>query len=170
MAYRNKIYIAFDGDNDIRYYWLMKAWKYNRHSFFDSFDFFDAHDINQSRDTSQEESIKRQLSIRFDNSKIFLLLVGESTRYLYKFVKWEIDQAIGRDLPIIVVNLNGKRHFDEYRCPPVLARFTAVHISFNQRIVEHALNNWLLERNQLRLQGRAGAFYYNNEIYKRLGL
>ena len=27
MSYRNKTYVAFDGDNDIKYYWLMKAWK-----------------------------------------------------------------------------------------------------------------------------------------------
>jgi hypothetical protein len=29
MAYRNKTYVAFDGDSDIRYYRLMKAWKQN---------------------------------------------------------------------------------------------------------------------------------------------
>lgn len=27
MSYRNKTYVAFDGDNDIKYYWLMRAWK-----------------------------------------------------------------------------------------------------------------------------------------------
>ena len=26
MAYRNKTYICFDGDNDMLYYNLMKAW------------------------------------------------------------------------------------------------------------------------------------------------
>lgn len=27
MTYRNKTYVAFDGDKDIRYYRLMQAWK-----------------------------------------------------------------------------------------------------------------------------------------------
>ena len=27
MAYRNKTLVTFDGDNDIRYYYLMKAWE-----------------------------------------------------------------------------------------------------------------------------------------------
>ena len=27
MAYRNKTYVAFAGDNDIHYYRLMKAWR-----------------------------------------------------------------------------------------------------------------------------------------------
>src|SRR5690606_6853185 len=50
MAYRNKTYIAFDGDSDIRYYRLMKAWSANEH--FD-FEFHDAHDLNTARDSSQ---------------------------------------------------------------------------------------------------------------------
>lgn len=29
MSYKNKVYVSFDADNDIRYYWLMKAWKQN---------------------------------------------------------------------------------------------------------------------------------------------
>jgi hypothetical protein len=49
MAYRNKTYVAFDGDNDIHYYRLMKAWKQNNHS---DFKFYDAHDINTASDSS----------------------------------------------------------------------------------------------------------------------
>lgn len=58
------------------------------------------------------------------NSKIFVLLVGEGTRNLYKFVRWEIEQAIKSDLPIIVVNLpktpggEGKS-MDSDRCPKI---------------------------------------------------
>ena len=29
MAYKNKTYVCFDADNDIKYYNLMKAWKEN---------------------------------------------------------------------------------------------------------------------------------------------
>ena len=46
MPYRNKTYVCFDGDNDIHYYYLMKAWKQNDSM---SFNFFDAHDLNTSR-------------------------------------------------------------------------------------------------------------------------
>jgi hypothetical protein len=49
MAYRNKTYIAFDGDEDIRYYRLMTAWK--AHDGF-SMNFQDAHDLNTARDSS----------------------------------------------------------------------------------------------------------------------
>ena len=102
--YRNKIYVAFDGDNDISYYNLLKAWHENG-----NFEFNDAHDLNTSKDSSKEESIKHNLSIRLKNSKIFIILIGEHTKYLTKFVKWEIEQAIKLNIPIIAVNLNKRR-------------------------------------------------------------
>ena len=53
MAHRNKVFVSFDGDNDIHYYRLMQAWKQNDRT---AFNFFDAHDINTARDTSTEET------------------------------------------------------------------------------------------------------------------
>jgi hypothetical protein len=43
MTYRNKVYIAFDGDNDMHYYNLLEAWNANPN--FD-FRFANAHDLN----------------------------------------------------------------------------------------------------------------------------
>lgn len=167
MPYRNKVYLAFDGDTDIHYYWLMRAWKQSDHS---TFSFNDAHDLNTARDTSREASIKAQLSTRLQNSKAFVLLVGAKTRYLHKFVKWEIEQAIKRDLPIVAVNLNGLRHIDETRCPPVLRPELAMHISFKAAILEHALANWTTQHASLRRQGIVGPYYYRSEVYQRLGI
>lgn len=167
MAYRNKTYVAFDGDKDIRYYYLMKAWR-DRDN--DSFNFHDAHDLNTSRDTSQEDSIKANLRRRFDNSKAFVLLIGESTRYLTKFVKWEIEQAIRLDLPIIAVNLNGKRSMDENTCPPVLRDALVMHVSFNQSIVRYTLDNWPDSHKKHRRQQHSGPYYYKKNIYDQLGL
>jgi hypothetical protein len=98
------------------------------------------------------------------------LLVGDSTRYLYKFVKWEIEQAISRQIPIIAVNLNGKRQLDPDKCPPILNNHTAIHISFNQKIIEHALNNWVSQLAILKAQGKSGPFFYNDNVYKSLGV
>mgnify|MGYP000606112784 CR=1 FL=1 len=47
------------------------------------------------------------------NSKVFVLLIGESTKNLTKFVKWEIELAIKKELPIICVNLNGKNYLNQ---------------------------------------------------------
>lgn len=167
MSYRNKVFVSFDGDSDMQYYRLMTAWKQN-----DSvpFDFYDAHELNAARDSSLEQSIKAQLAERLRNSKVFILLIGESTRYLYKFVRWEIEQAITRKMPIIAVNLNGRRSMDQNRCPPILAGALAVHVSFNAAILQYALENWPVSEERLRSVMKTGPYYYDENIYKRLGL
>ena len=106
MAYRNKTYVCFDGDHDMHYYRLMCAWKQHEGI---SFNFYNAHDLNTARDNSQEDSIKRQLRERMKNTSVLVVLIGEQTRYLYKFVRWEMEQAIQMNIPIIAVNLNGQK-------------------------------------------------------------
>jgi len=167
MPYRNKTFVSFDGDSDMNYYRLMQAWKQNDGI---DFNFYNAHDLSSARDSSQEESIKAQLAERMRNSKIFILLVGERTRYLTKFVKWEIEQAISRDLPFIVVNLNGTRSRDDERCPPAAKGALAIHISFNAAIMQHALDNWPSSHEKFKNQGKSGPYYYNEEVYKGRGL
>ena len=101
---------------------------------------------------------------------MFVLLVGERTRYLQKFVRWEIEQAIKRDLPIIVVNLNGRRSMDEDRCPPVLRDELAIHVSFNAAIMQHALDKWPDSHLQYRQMQKTGPYYYKDSVYTGLGL
>lgn len=86
---------------------MMKAWRQSDSS---TFNFSDAHDINHVRDSSLESSIKQKLGIRVQNTKFFVLLIGSNTRYLRKFVKWEIETALRLKLPIICVNLNKSKN------------------------------------------------------------
>ena len=167
MPYRNKTFVSFDGDTDMPYYRLMQAWKQNDGI---GFNFYDAHDLNTARDTSQEASIKAQLAERMRNTKVFVLLVGERTRYLQKFVRWEIEQAIKRDLPIIAVNLNGRRSMDQDRCPPVLRSELAIHVSFNAAIMQYALDHWPHSHVEYRRAGKTGPYYYKTGVYTGLGL
>ncbi len=167
MPYRNKTYVCFDGDTDIRYYWLMKAWKQNDGF---SFNFFDAHDLNTGRDTSLTESIRQRLRVRLKNSKIMVVLIGENTRYLYRFVRWEMEQALSLDIPIIGVNLNGLRQQDSVRCPPIIRDELVVYVSFNAAIVQHALDNWSASHDHYKQQGKSGPYYYKQTLYTELGL
>jgi len=166
MAYRNKTYIAFDGDRDMGYYRLMTAW--SAHEGFD-FEIHNAHDLNTARDSSQEESIKRQLRERFANSKLFLVLIGENTRNLTKFVKWEIETAVRLELPIMGININGSRRKDE-RCPSALRDQLAVYTPFNQKIITFGMKNWPVSYLSHKQRGDTGPFHYNDDIYKRLEL
>lgn len=167
MSYRNKTYVCFDGDIDMNYYRLMCAWKQNDGI---NFDFYDAHDINYARDTSAEESIKRQLKERLKNTKVFVVLIGENTRNLYKFVRWEMDVALSMGLPIIAVNLNGSRYQDSERCPPIIRDQLAIHISFNAAIMQYALEHWPDIHDRFVKEGKTGPYTYTQDTYKQLGL
>jgi hypothetical protein len=169
MAYRNKTYVAFDGDSDIRYYHLMKAWKQNDNT---DFNFYDAHDLNNALDTSTEETIKRRLRERMENSKVFVLLVGEHTKNLRKpFVRYEIDHAINYyKIPIIVVNLNGLKKCDLTLCPPAAKDVLSIHIPFGQKILQYALDNWTTGHYTHIKNGDTGTYYYKDSIYSSLGL
>lgn len=167
MAYRNKTYVCFDGDNDIHYYRLMCAWKQNDNT---TFNFYDAHDLNTSRDSSSEESIKYQLRERLKNTSVFIVLIGDRTRYLTKFVKWEIEQSLRLNLPIIAVNLNGMRKKDEEKCPPLMKDALAIHISYNTKILQYALEHWPASDKKYRQDSKSGAYYYKGSVYTELGI
>lgn len=167
MAYRNKTYVCFDGDTDIHYYRLMQAWRQNDRS---PFNFYDAHDLNTARDSSLDSSIKRQLRERLRATKVFVVLIGARTQYLYKFVRWEMEQALSMDLPIVGVNLNGLRQQDPARCPPIIREALAVHISFNSAIMQYALEHWPGNHSRLRLEGQSGPYYYEAPVYSSLDL
>ena len=151
----------------MHYYRLMCAWKQNDGI---DFNFYNAHDINSARDTSTEESIKRQLRERLNNTKVLVVLIGEKTRYLQKFVRWEMEQALSMDLPIIGVNLNRMRSRDSESCPPIIRDELAVYISFNAAIMQFALENWPDSHAGYRKEGKTGPYYYEEEVYKRLNL
>lgn len=167
MAYKNKVYVAFDADSDIRYYRLMTAWKQNDNTYFH---FYNSHDLNNIWYASNEQTIKRRLRERLNNTKVFILLIGEKTKFLYRYVRWEIEQALNLGIPIIAVNLNGERWIDEDKCPPILKNELAIHVSFNSKIIQKSLENWGNYHKEMKKEGRSGPFYYNKDIYKSLGL
>lgn len=160
-------YACFDGDNDIHYYWLMKAWHKNEK--FD-FTFVNAHDITQARDTSSEETIKRSLRTRLNASDVFIVLVGKSTKNLYKFVRWEIEVALEKEIPIIVVNLDGERAMNYDLCPAILRNELVVHLSWGHKIIDFAIKNWPADYRKLKSSGVTGDRVYGGEIYNKLGL
>jgi|SRR5690348_4734132 len=166
MAYRNKTYVCFDGDNDMSYYRLMTAWKANDNH---DFNFHNAHDINSARDSSAEESIKKQLRERFANSKLLIVLIGEKTRYLTKFVKWEMEVALRLSIPIVGVNLDKSRQQTNL-CPPTIKSELAVYVPFGHKIIQHAMDNWPASDAGYRKEGKAGPYYYNDDVYKSLGI
>ena len=166
MGYRNKTYVIFDGDNDMWAYGFMKGWKSNENV---SFNFYDAHDLNVITDRASEETVKRKLRERFSSAKQIIVVIGEHTKNLYRFVRWEIEIALNLNLPIIAVNLNGKREYDPDRCPAILRGKFVVHVPFKAIIIQHALDNFPIQHAK-HDPNEGGDLYYVTETYKSLGL
>ena len=167
MAYRNKTFVSFDGDHDIHYYRLMTAW--NSNDAFE-FNFYNAHDLNVARDTSQQRTIKRKLHERLKNAKLVISLIGAHTRFLYTFVRWELEQAVNLRIPIVGVNLNGLRYRDDDRCPPVIRNELVLYVPFKANIIQHAIVNWPSQYESLQKEGKSGPYFYNNSVYENLGI
>ena len=167
MAYRNKTYVAFDGDKDINYYRLMTAWKSNENL---DFNFYNAHDLNSARDTSSVESIKAQLRERMANAKQMILLVGDNTKNLRRFIPWEIELARKKDIPIIVANLNKKRGYDDELCPSTIKdNVYTIHVSFELKIMQYALDNFPDDYRDNK-DGKNHNYLYKDSVYERLGM
>jgi hypothetical protein len=163
MAYRNKTYVIFDGDNDIWSYRFMRGWKANKYI---DFDFYDAHEIQSMPRATDEAYVKSVLRQRLNSTKQAVLLCGETTKNLYRFVRWELQTCLEKGIPIVVANLNGRRQHDPDRCPAILDGAGAMHVAFGARIIKFALDNYA--DNPAEYKSRTN-WYYEDRIYKSLG-
>jgi hypothetical protein len=165
LGYRNKTYVIFDGDVDMWAYAYMKGWKLNENI---DFDFHDAHDLNTITNSSSEENTKRKLRERFSGAKQAVVLIGESTKNLYRFVRWEIEVCQNLGLPVVAVNLNKLRKLDANLCPPILRDADALHVSFNAKIIKYSMDNFCGQYEKYKGQGEN--WHYEDKLYKDLGL
>lgn len=163
----NKTYIAFDGDHDMNYYRLLEAWKENKKI---DFDFENAHDLMQCRDSSKEETIKRSLRERMKRSNKFILLIGEHTKHLYKFVKWEVEVAMELELPIICVNINKSKKEDDLAPKSWFKDYLRLYVPFELEPIKEAIR-----RNEgdelIKFRNRhknGGAVIFSDNFYKRI--
>lgn len=162
-------YVIFDGDNDGWAYQYIRGWAVNRSL---SFQFSNSHDLDNMTSQAQNETyVKRNLRMRMQNSDQVVVLVGEKTKNLYRYVRWEIEMAIDLGLPIIVVNLNKYRSVDYAMMPPILRDVCALHIGYRFRAIKSALATWKgIYRGYNAAQKAEGARVYTARTYADLGL
>lgn len=181
MAYRNGTYVAFAADggknittSDIKYYNLLKGWNLMKSR---TFRFNNPHEKgSQLRGESMEQTIKRTLRTRLDNSKRFILLVGNTTKLDDDYVPYEITYAIDVcKLPIIVVYVNHRNRLLsvpknlEVLLPEVLksridnGTARTIHIPFRERIINEAIKNY-----DFKNMPKFSYSVYNDKKYKSI--
>ncbi|GMA60298.1 TIR domain-containing protein [Alicyclobacillus fastidiosus] len=154
---RTRVFVGFSS-TDIREYNLMKAWKENNKI---DFDFTDCQ-LHKELNSENEAYIKRKCRERIDMAGTFIQLIGEDTRYKYKYVRWEAEVAREKGCRIIGVNLNGTRNYDPERCPKIIRDIGAVFVSYSPAIISYALNNFKHSHD-------TGNRIYPPEVYRNLG-
>lgn len=166
MSHLDTTYVIFDGDKDRWAYARMKGWNALQNI---NFEFQDAHDLRNIRDASLPDTVRRTLRQRFSTAEQVIVLIGDETKTHHRFVRWEIDTALGLELPIIAVNLNNLREMDPDLCPPILRNEYVVHISFKMRIIKYALNNFPGQYHR-RDPSAKGPLAYPDSLYRSLAL
>ena len=93
-----RTFVGFSSTN-IREYNLMRAWKEHDHI---DFNFTDCQ-LEYALHSDDEDYIKRKCRERIKLVGTYIMLIGQDTRYKYKFVKWEAEVAIEQGCRIIGV-------------------------------------------------------------------
>jgi len=151
-----RTFVGFSS-SDIKYYRLMQAWKENEKI---NFNFADCQLHNEIR-SNDELYIKTKVRGRINMAGKYIMLIGDDTRYKYKYVRWEAEIAIEKRCTIIGVNLDGSRHIVETSCPPVIRNIGAIFVPYSPKIIAYALANYKMHDD--------GNYYYKNTVYKELG-
>lgn len=97
------------------------------------------------------------------------MLIGDKTRYLTKFVKWEMEVALKLDLPIIGVNLD-KSRVQTNLCPGAIKDELVLYVPYGQKIIQYAMDNWPAAHAVHRQNKDSGPYKYSDAVYQKLGL
>lgn len=150
-----RTFVGFSS-TDIKSYYLMLAWKENHNIDFN----FANCQLHEDINSENESYIKSKVRERIEIAGKYALLIGEDTRYKYKYVRWEAEVAIDKGCTIIGINLDGSRRMVESTCPPILKNIGAVFVPFSPYIIEYALRNYKMHEDS--------NYYYPDEVYQRL--
>jgi hypothetical protein len=151
-----RTFVGFSS-TDIKYYRLMLAWKEHEHIDFD----FTNCQLQDEINSEDEAYIKTKVRQRIKMASKYALLIGQDTRYKYKYVRWEAEVAIEKECTIIGVNLDMSRYVVESTCPPVIRDIGAIFVPFSPKIIAYALEHY-------KMHDKAN-YRYKDEIYKKLG-
>jgi hypothetical protein len=132
MAYRKKVFISYDYDNDKHYKNLLLAWDGNK-----LFDFsIHDHSADVSINSTDATAIKRTISRYINEATYFLIIVGKKT-HKSAWVKWEIEKAIELGKRIVAVKTDR-----ENTSPDALLGIGASWaMSFTFDAISKAINN-----------------------------
>jgi len=132
MAYKKKVFVSYDYDNDRHYKNLLLAW--DQHTLFD-FSMND-HSADVSINSSHVGTINSVISRYINEATYFLVIVGAKT-HKSSWVKWEIQKAVELGKRIIAV----KTDRENTSPSELLGVGASWAMSFSYDSITNAINN-----------------------------
>jgi len=93
-------------------------------------------------ETSNDDTIRRSLSERLDNTKVMVFLMGTQSKFR-DWIIWELEAAIKRDIPIIVVDVvRAGNDLNMNLLPKCLIPYKFGHTFYEKDKIIAALRDW----------------------------
>lgn len=155
---RKRVFVSFSS-TDIHYYRLLQAWNSNERI---GLDFIDLQLKREVR-SEKQDYIRRVIRPKIKTSSVFILIIGEDTKFREDYVYWETETAIEENCRLIGLNLDGSRRIVRPKTPKPFINAGAQFVPFNYKLLQKALNgSWDPSRD--------GNWHYKVEVYRELGL
>lgn len=164
---KQNVYVAFDGKNDFQEFKTFESWE-NESNY--PYHFINGMEVALRLDKESDEQLKKKLSQLIDSCSTMIVLVTKTTKSFRRFVKWQIEYAIEKKIPIIVVNTNFIRSVDYDRCPTKLKKALSLHIAYHHEVILYALENWPISHNDYLQKEIVQTFRYDQELYESFNL
>lgn len=132
MAYKKKVFVSYDYDNDKHFKNLLLAWDGNKNFDFSIHD----HSADVSINSTNASAIKSVISRYINAATYFLVIVGKKT-HTSAWVVWEIEKAVELKKRIVAVKTDR-----ENTSPDALLGIGATWaMSFTYESISKAIDN-----------------------------
>lgn len=136
--------ILFDEENQQNEIALIKKWNLNHHLTYIGYTIKD-----------------KQLDlVSLDETEIFVILIGISTKFLSTQFTERVKSIIGSTKAILCLNINGFIGLNEDDCPRMLWDCGALHMPFDEENVRYSLNVIKLDT---RIDNSTGSFHFRKD-------
>lgn len=165
MSSNEKIYVAFDAVNDMASYNLLLDFKKQDGSIFA---FYNGAKYAKELDKVSDDILKASIQGNMDDADIVLILLSKTVKSMRRFVKWQIEYALSKNKPVIVMNNSKIRGMDLDITPTILKNHLSLFIPFEEKALEVACTYWPKSFKEHRSNGEKTPYRYEYEVYKQI--
>lgn len=166
MLGKKKVFVCYNHEKDKAYFDMLESWCCE-----EKINFIYQNVIQDALNSPQVLVARMKNTIeKMRNINAFIILVSENTKNLNNSMLIEVNTALNLDIPVIAVNVNGLRYIDGNNCPFILRDKHVLHISFNSKIIEKAIEAWPIYYNNHKEDEEKGPRYFKDTVYAELGI